>query len=58
MNTLTIPPSPNWYENSTISCTADNTILYGARSDIVIIHPNSLDKPAHIDIIPNAGAGK
>lgn len=51
MNTLTIPPCPNWFENSIISCARDNTLLYGSRNTMVVIHPESLDKPAKIDVL-------
>lgn len=51
MNNLTIPPSPGWFHSSVLSCTNDNTLLYTARQNIIIIHPESLDKPAKIDML-------
>lgn len=54
MNNLIIPPSPNWYESRILACTADNTIVYGAKSEIAVVKPQSYDKPADIKIIPHA----
>jgi len=36
MNEETLPPSPNWYLSNVLACTADGTIAYGAKNNIVI----------------------
>ncbi|KAJ8984371.1 hypothetical protein NQ317_003519 [Molorchus minor] len=54
MNSLVIPPSPNWYEASILACAPDNTLVYGARNEIVVLGYSSADKPADIKIIPRA----
>lgn len=58
MNSLTIPPSANWYETSIVACAPDNTIIYGSRSDLVIIKPKELTQPADIKIMPRVHLDK
>lgn len=58
MNSLIIPPAPNWYENTVFVCAPDNTVIYGSRSDLVVIKPKDLDQPADIQIIPRAHQDK
>jgi len=36
MNEEILPPSPNWYLSNVLACTADGTIAYGAKNNIVI----------------------
>ena len=36
MKEETLPPSPNWYLSNALACTADGTIAYGAKNNIVI----------------------
>lgn len=54
MNSLVIPPSPNWYEANILTCAIDGTIIYGSYKEIVVIKPKNLDEPADIRIIPRA----
>lgn len=56
MNTLTIPPSTNWYLPNIIACTPDNTVIYGSRSNIAIIYneKNEPDSPASVKLISRA----
>ncbi|KAJ8913469.1 hypothetical protein NQ315_013849 [Exocentrus adspersus] len=58
MNKLVIPPSANWYETSILACAPDNTLIYGARNDIVVIYDVPNDQPADIRIIPRAHSQK
>lgn len=56
---LTIPPSPNWYESSILTCSPDNTLIYGARNDIVLVkHSTCSNIPAEVQIIPRAHSQK
>lgn len=54
MNNLVIPPSPNWYESKILACTVDNTLIYGSKTEIVIIKPRPYDEPADIKVILHA----
>ncbi|KAL1490629.1 hypothetical protein ABEB36_013290 [Hypothenemus hampei] len=54
MDKLVIPPSPNWYQTDIMACAPDNTIIYGAQQDIVIIKPTAQDLPDNVCIIPKA----
>ncbi|XP_060517514.1 gem-associated protein 5-like isoform X2 [Cylas formicarius] len=54
MNKLVIPPSPNWYESGIGACAPDNTLVYGARGDIVVIQPTFLGEPDNVSIIGKA----
>jgi hypothetical protein len=36
VNEETLPPSPNWHLSNVLACTADDTIPYGAKNNIVI----------------------
>ncbi|XP_057667070.1 gem-associated protein 5-like [Diorhabda carinulata] len=59
MNTLIVPPSPNWYEANILACAPDNTLIYGAKNHIVILE-NSFEtnKAADIRIIAHAHTQK
>ncbi|KAG5877680.1 hypothetical protein JTB14_003835 [Gonioctena quinquepunctata] len=54
MNTLTIPPSPSWYQTSIVACSPDNTLVYGSRNDLVIIENSESQEAAVIRIISRA----
>lgn len=54
MNNLVVPPTPNWFESKILACSVDNTLIYGAKTEIVVIEPQPWDKPANIKVIPNA----
>lgn len=41
MNSLMIPPNPNWFMQSTCHCTPDNGLLYGAMTKVVYIPPKT-----------------
>ncbi|CAH0561332.1 unnamed protein product [Brassicogethes aeneus] len=58
MNELVIPPSSNWYETSIIACAKDNTLVYGARNDIVVVKPTEQSKPSEVRIITKAHSNK
>lgn len=62
MNSLTIPPSTNWYLPNTILCTPDNTLIYGSRSDIVIMFNEESellqDRPPSVKILPRVHSQK
>ena len=58
MNKLVVPPSPNWYENKIIACAPDNTIIYGARQDIVVINPRPKTEAAAVEVIMYAHAAR
>lgn len=58
MTSLVIPPSPNWYESSILTCSPDNTLIYGSRSDIVILKYLKNDTPTGVKIIPMAHTQK
>ncbi|XP_074038837.1 gem-associated protein 5 isoform X2 [Leptinotarsa decemlineata] len=58
MNSLTIPPSPNWYETSILACSLDNTVIYGSKNDLVIIKKTNIDVPNQVKIIPRAHSEK
>ncbi|XP_066156134.1 gem-associated protein 5 isoform X2 [Euwallacea fornicatus] len=54
MDTLIVPPSPNWYQPDIMACAPDNTFLYGARNDFVVIKPTFDDRPDDIQIVSKA----
>lgn len=54
MNKLLLPPAPNWYENSIIACSPDNTLVYGSIVNLVVVKPKPLNEPADVRIIPQA----
>ena len=57
MNEETLPPSPNWYLSNVLACTADGTIAYGAKNNIVIakyLPGYSANLTPQISIIRNA----
>ncbi|KAJ8945096.1 hypothetical protein NQ318_005277 [Aromia moschata] len=58
MNTLVIPPSPNWYETAILACAPDNSLIYGARNEIVLICDSPKDQASDIKIIPRAHSQK
>ncbi|CAH1174063.1 unnamed protein product [Phaedon cochleariae] len=59
MNTLVVPPSPNWYESSILACAPDNTVIYGARNDLVLIENSDVPNQASkVDIISRAHSQK
>ncbi|CAD6240854.1 GSCOCG00008959001-RA-CDS [Cotesia congregata] len=39
MNELTLPPSPNWYMTSIMSCSTDNTVAWGSKNMLIISQP-------------------
>lgn len=41
MDSLMIPPNPNWFMQSVCHCTPDNGLIYGAMTKIVYIPPKS-----------------
>lgn len=59
MPPLIIPQSPNWYEASILICSPDNTVIYGARNDIILLE-NSMpaNEPAEVRIISRAHPNK
>ncbi|XP_066260385.1 gem-associated protein 5 isoform X2 [Euwallacea similis] len=54
MDTLIVPPSPNWYQPDIMACAPDNTFLYGARNDFVTVKPTFDDRPDNIQIVSKA----
>jgi gem associated protein 5 len=57
MNEVTLPPSPNWYLSNVLACTADGTIAYGSRNNIIIakhLPENSASHTPQISIISSA----
>ncbi|XP_072382059.1 uncharacterized protein [Diabrotica undecimpunctata] len=57
MNPVTLPPSPNWYEDKIIACAPDNTLIYGSRNDLIILEQNEdTEQAANVRIIPRAHA--
>lgn len=58
MTSLVIPPCPNWYESSILVCSQDNTLVYGARNDIVLLESSQSNRPAVVKIIPKAHSQK
>uniref|UniRef100_A0A6P7G133 Gem-associated protein 5-like isoform X3 n=1 Tax=Diabrotica virgifera virgifera TaxID=50390 RepID=A0A6P7G133_DIAVI len=57
MNPVTVPPSPNWFEEKIIACAPDNTLIYGSRNDLIIIEQNKdTEQAANVRIISRAHA--
>jgi WD40 repeat protein len=57
MKEETLPPSPNWYLSKVLACTADGTIAYGSKNNIVIakyLPGNSASRTPQISLIPDA----
>uniref|UniRef100_A0AAR5PFF8 Gem-associated protein 5 n=1 Tax=Dendroctonus ponderosae TaxID=77166 RepID=A0AAR5PFF8_DENPD len=55
------PPGPSWYLTNIMACAPDNTLIYGACMDLVVITPNSLTKrcPAGlVNVVTPAHASK
>lgn len=38
-NIFFIPPAPNWFNSQILACAPDNTLVYGTKNDLAIIHP-------------------
>ncbi|XP_044254324.1 gem-associated protein 5 [Tribolium madens] len=51
MNELVVPPAPLWYRNSVVACAPDNTLVYGSKSDIVIIREKNPEEAAEVKLI-------
>ncbi|KAF5277597.1 hypothetical protein FQA39_LY06090 [Lamprigera yunnana] len=51
MNKLIVPPSPNWFASNILACAPDNSIIYGSRNEIVVIHPMPPEEPGNIQIL-------
>ncbi|XP_043268004.1 gem-associated protein 5 [Venturia canescens] len=58
MNEVTLPPSPNWYLNSILSCANDGTVAWGARNSIVVAKPQENSKNLSYSLISNAHPDK
>ena len=43
MNSVTLPPSPNWCLDNILVCANDGTVAWGARNTIVIASPSPKD---------------
>ncbi|XP_045479376.1 uncharacterized protein LOC123684241 isoform X2 [Harmonia axyridis] len=56
MDNFVIPPSPNWYNSHILACASDNTLVYGSKNEVVIIHPTIGDESPKIDILPDDGS--
>ncbi|EFA02425.1 gem-associated protein 5 [Tribolium castaneum] len=54
MNELAVPPAPLWYRSSVLACAPDNTLVYGAKSDIVIVREKGPEEPAEVKLIHSA----
>ncbi|XP_033216960.1 gem-associated protein 5 [Belonocnema kinseyi] len=54
MNEVTLPPSPNWYLSSVMSCSKNGTVAWGSRHSIVIGHPKENSKILDYSYILNA----
>lgn len=58
MNEVTLPPSPNWYLSSILSCANDGTVAWGARNYIVVGKPQGNSKILNYFVIANAHPDK
>lgn len=51
MNSLIIPPNPNWFMQSICYSTPDNGLLYGGMTKIIYIPPKLENAGSQIKII-------
>lgn len=56
MNEVTLPPSPNWYLSSILTCAQNGTVAWGARNSIVVAHPQRDSKIVKYSLIDKAHA--
>ena len=54
MNTATLPPSPNWYLNTILTCSDDGTVAWGARRSIIISETKKHSKILDYSVIYEA----
>lgn len=58
MDELVLPPAPLWYRSSVVTCAPDNTLVYGAKNDIVLVKEKSAEEAAEVKVIHGAHTKK
>ncbi|XP_008548447.1 gem-associated protein 5 [Microplitis demolitor] len=73
MNEVTLPPSPNWYLTTILSCARDGTVAWGSKNMIVVSKPPGVitkardysiitdahtDRVSSVSFCPDYGPGK